>query len=314
MRASIVVLNYNGLRWLPGCFDSLDAGTDRGRLHDVVMLDNGSDDGSVALMEERFPWVRVWRSTRNDFGHSYNPVVAALDTDAVILLNNDVEVDRGFVEPLVEHLYCDDVFAVVARILLCDRTTPQGSRASGGFHRGLWYYHQLPDVDRVTTTFFVPNQSAYSRRKYCELGGFDSNFWPLYHEDIELSYRAWRRGWRILYEPRSVIYHFGGQTRSAKGEAWHRQVVTQNTFLFQWKNIDDPAMRRDHLAWLGPRLARAAAQGDVPFLRGFHAALGRRGRAAAQRTADQPQRFVSDRQAFERIMAGIDGDIAAAVA
>jgi hypothetical protein len=73
-------------------------------------------------------------------------------------------------------------------------------------------------------------------------------------------------------------------------------------------------MRRDHLAWLGPRLARAAAQGDVPFLRGFHAALGRRGRAAAQRTADQPQRFVSDRQAFERIMAGIDGDIAAAVA
>ena len=307
MRSSILVLNYNGMQFLKDCFASLGPASRDGRAHDVYLVDNGSTDGSLEYMAQAFPWVKCIQASRNAYGFSYNEIMPQIETEAIILLNNDVIVEPDFVAPLVEHLHQSDVFAVNTRILTGDRVTPQGSRTSGGYHRGLWWYKQLPDLDRTSTSFFVPNQCAYSRSKYMELGGFDELFWPMYHEDIDLSYRAWRRGWRILYEPRSVLYHLGGQTRTAKGQIWHRTVETQNAFLLQWKNIDDPQMRREHLAWLPSRLARAAAMGDMPFLKGFKSAMSRSAAMKKQRALEMPARRVSDHEAFSRIMAGING-------
>lgn len=307
MRSSLLVLNYNGLRFLDDCFSSLGPATRDGQDHDVYLVDNGSTDGSLDFMSRTFPWVKCLCASRNAYGFSYNEVLPQIETEAIILLNNDIIAEPDFIEPLIEHLGLPDVFAVNSRILTGDRVTPQGSRTSGGFHNGLWWYKQLADIDRVSTSFFVPNQCAYSRTKFLELGGFDELFWPLYHEDIDLSYRAWRRGWRILCEPQSVVYHLGGQTSTAKGKIWHRTVETQNSFLLQWKNFDDPQMRREHLAYLPLRLARAAAQGDTPFLKGFQSACKRRNQMQKQRETERPMRKISDREAFARIMDGIDG-------
>ena len=309
MRSSLLVLNYNGLQFLEACFSSLGPATREGRTHAVYLVDNGSTDGSLDFMSRSFPWVKCLCASRNAYGFSYNEVLPQIETEAIILLNNDVIVEPDFIEPLIAHLSLPDIFAVNTRILTGDRVTPQGSRTSGGFHRGLWWYNQLPDIDRTSSCFFaLGGQAAFSRSKYLELGGFDELFWPLYHEDIDLSYRAWRRGWRILYEPRSVLYHLGGQT---SGTAYKKKqlkaIVDQNTFLLQWKNIDDLQMRRDHLAWLPFRLARAAAKGDTPFLKGFAAAWRRRHQMQTRRTAERSLRRLSDEEAFGRIMAGIDG-------
>jgi GT2 family glycosyltransferase len=309
MRASLLVLNYNGQRLLEGCFDTLGAATRQGRDHAVYLIDNGSTDTSLPYTEARYPWVRIVRAPRNAFLFTYNDIVPTLDTEAILLLNNDILVEPDFIPPLLEPLRQPDVFAVNTRVLTGDRVTPQGSRKEGGYHRGLWWVNALPDTDRTTTCFFaLGGQAAFSRQKYLELGGFDELFWPLYHEDIDLSYRAWRRGWRILYEPRSVLYHLGGQT---SGSAYKRRqlqtIVTQNTFVLQWKNIDDPALRREHLAWLPLRLARAAATGNGPFLKGFRSALGRRQRIEARRRADAPLRRIPDREVFARVMAEVHG-------
>jgi GT2 family glycosyltransferase len=309
MRASLLILNFNGLRLLQGCFDTLGAATDNGRRHDVFLIDNGSTDESVSYTEQRYPWVRHIRSPRNAFLFTYNDVVKSLDTEAVLLLNNDILVEPDFIEPLLRHLEDPEVFAVNSRVLTGDRVTSQGSRTSGGFHRGLWWYHQLCDIDRASTCFFaLGGQAAFSRAKYLELGGFDELLWPLYHEDIDLSYRAWRRGWRVLYEPQSVLYHLGGQTSSTAYKRKElRRIVTQNTFLLQWKNIDDPQMRREHFKWLPVRLARALATGDTPFLQGFYSAMRKRKAAAIRRAQEAPLRRISDREAFSAMMAGIEG-------
>ena len=309
MRSSLLILNYNGLRLLEGCFSTLGPATRDGRDHDVYLIDNGSTDDSVSYTERCFPWVRNVRAPRNAFLFTYNDIVPTLDTEAILLLNNDILVEPDFLPPLLEHLNEPDVFAVNTRVLTGDRVTSQGSRTSGGFHRGLWWYNQLPDIDCTSTCFFaLGGQAAFSRSKYLELGGFDELFWPLYHEDIDLSYRAWRRGWRILYEPRSVLYHLGGQT---SGTAYKKKqlkaIVDQNTFLLQWKNIDDPQMRREHLAYLPLRLARAAAKGDAPFLRGFFTARKRLQQVRSRQITEAPLRVISDREAFAHVMSGIDG-------
>ena len=309
MRSSLLILNYNGLRLLEGCFSTLGTATRQGGDHDVYLIDNGSTDDSIAYTEKQFPWVKTIRAPRNAFLFTYNDIVPTLDTEAILLLNNDILVEPDFLPPLLEPLHQPDVFAVNTRVLTGDRVTPQGSRTSGGFHKGLWWYKQLSDSDRLSTCFFaLGGQAAFSRSKYLELGGFDELFWPLYHEDIDLSYRAWRRGWRILYEPQSVLYHLGGQTSgSAYKKNQLKAIVDQNTFLLQWKNFDDPQMRREHLAYLPLRLARAAAKGDMPFLRGFQSACKRRKQMQRQREREKPMRRVSDTETFARIMSGIDG-------
>jgi GT2 family glycosyltransferase len=309
MRASLLVLNHNGRALLEGCFETLGLATHCGRDYDVYLIDNGSSDESIAFTEAHFPWVRCLRAARNAFLFTYNEVVPQLDTEAVLLLNNDILVEPDFIPPLIEHLHTPGVFAVNARVLTADRVTPQGSRTAGGFYRGLWWYCQLSDIDRTSTCFFaLGGQAAFSRSKYLELGGFDELFWPLYHEDIDLSYRAWRRGWRILYEPKSVIYHLGGQTSSSRYRKEElRRIVIQNMFLLQWKNMDDPEMRRKHVAWLPLRLARAAASGDRPFVAGFCAALKRIKTMRAHRALQASSRRISDRDAFARMNAEIDG-------
>jgi len=283
--------------------------TRHGRDHDVYLIDNGSKDESIAYTEAHYPWVRTIRSPSNAFLFTYNDIVSELDTEAILLLNNDILVEPDFLPPLIEHLHKPDVFAVNTRVLTGDRVTSQGSRTSGGYHRGLWWYRQLPDISRTSTCFFaLGGQAVFSRSKFLEIGGFDELLWPLYHEDIDLSYRAWRRGWRVLYEPKSVLYHLGGQTSAAKyKQAELRSIVTKNTFLLQWKNIDDTAMQREHSAWLPARLARAAIQKDRPFLAGFRSAWKLRHIAEAKRISEASLRHISDRQALEQVMCDING-------
>lgn len=309
MRSSLLVLNYNGQRLLDGCFGTLGPATGEGARHDVYLIDNGSTDDSIEYTQRRFPWVKCVRAPRNAYLFTYNDIVPTLDTEPVLLLNNDILVEPDFIEPLLEGLAHEEVFAVNSRVLEAATGVGQGSRTAGGYHRGLWWYNQMPDIDRLSTCFFgLGGQAVFSRSKYLELGGFDELFWPLYHEDIDLSYRAWRRGWRVLYEPRSVIHHLGAQTSSKEYKSKElRTVVTQNTLLFQWKNIDDPAMRATHWAWLPLRLARAAATGDMPFLKGFRRAWARRTDAERGRVAQAGQRRISDREAFERMMSEIEG-------
>lgn len=309
MRASLLILNYNGLSLLEGCFDTLGEATGNGQRHDVYLIDNGSTDQSLSYTETKYPWVKIIRAPRNAFLFTYNDVIADLDTEAVLLLNNDILVEPDFIEPLLHHLEQPDVFAVNTRVLTGDRITAQGSRTEGGFYRGLWYYKQLPDIARTSTCFFgLGGQAAFSRAKYLELGGFDELLWPLYHEDIDLSYRAWRRGWRVLYEPASMLYHLGGQTSSSKYKrAELNTIVAQNTFLIQWKNFDDARMRAEHLLWLVPRLLRASLTKDRPLINGFRRALARREKMQTQRALEAPQRQIPDAEAFARMMSGIDG-------
>ncbi len=309
MKASLLVLNYNGLRLLEGCFDTLGAATANGHHHDVVLIDNGSTDESLSYTENKYPWVKIIKAPRNAFLFTYNDVIPHLDTEAILLLNNDILVEPDFIEPLLHHLEQPDVFAVNTKVLTGDKVTAQGSRTEGGFHRGLWFYNQLPDISRTSTCFFgLGGQAAFSRAKYLELGGFDELLWPLYHEDIDLSYRAWRRGWRVLYEPKSVLYHLGGQTSASQYKRDElRTIVAQNTFLIQWKNFDDIAMRREHFLWLGPRLTRAVWSRDWPLLKGYSQALKRRSQMQKQRKLEAPQRRIPDKEAFARLMNGING-------
>jgi GT2 family glycosyltransferase len=219
-RVTVVLLNYNGRSDLEACVSSLRADAERGG-SEILVADNGSSDGSVQWLEREQPWVRVLAHGRNwGFAQGINRTLAAVRTPYFALLNNDTEVEDGWLEPLVDVLdEAPDVAAVQARIMLHDRRHLIQSAGGGvtrdgyGYDRGFWRLPG-PPWDRPAEVFFVSAGAALFRRTaWADVGPFDPAFF-MYHEDVDWSWRAWLAGWRLLYEPRSVVYHKMGVTTS----------------------------------------------------------------------------------------------------
>ncbi len=113
--------------------------------------------------------------------------------------------------------------------------------------------------------------AVYDREKLVAFGGFDELYWPFYWEDKDLSYAAWKRGFRVLIEPRSIMYHRHHATIQVNPQ--NLAVDHCNAHLFFWKNITDPALVAKHLVWLAFLIPWRAARGNWPYVRGVWAAF-----------------------------------------
>lgn len=250
--ASLIILNWNGKDLLAeGLPSVLRAVEYDGRPHEVIVVDNGSQDGSMEFVRERFPQVRLIALPKNlGFGEGNNAAIPQAKNDIVILLNNDMVLDDNFIRPLLDG-FAPDVFAVTGQVYFQDRTRrrEETGKTSGRFVRGqLVLMHEIitdcdPGRDYMPVLYAGGGSTAYDRRKLLALGGFDKVYSPAYVEDVDLSYRAWKEGWRSLFTPRSVVFH---KHRSSSVKRFGRRGVDalyrRNHFIFFWKNITDAAM------------------------------------------------------------------------
>jgi GT2 family glycosyltransferase len=282
---AIVVLNWNGVAHLQALLPSLEAAVAAGPPASIVVVDNRSTAGDVAWMAAHYPSIEVVIAERNDYLFSLNPVVAGRPEDVVVILNNDMRVDPGFLAPLLRHFADPSVFAATARVL-----DWEGTRQTTGQRRialrHCWYYQwwELAVSEPVHTLDAGGGCAAFRRAYFAELGGFDPLFRPAYYEDIDLSYRAWMRGWRTVFEPRSVIYHREGATlwdRARDGR--HRAMLARNQALFTMKNVGGWGFLAGYLAMVPVRVIRGVLGSDPYTARGLMRALPRAGRAIAAR-------------------------------
>jgi GT2 family glycosyltransferase len=300
VRASLIVLNHNGGEVLGPCIDSLLRA--KGINDELIVVDNASSDGSHEALAERDD-LRLLRLEQNTFIFGLNEGLAVAKGEFAAFLNNDIVVEPEFIDRCLERFGDgDDVFAVCPRILELTGAE-QGSRTAGFWHRGLLFYRPLPHSEMPTDCFFaVGGQSFFRREMLNELGSIDPLLWPMYHEDVELSYRAWKRGWRVRYAPDAIAHHVGGHSSRrvfTPGEL--RSFVRQNEFLTVWKDVTDKRLLAEHLALVGPRLATAVVKRDWPTIAGFwHAATRVRATSRARRAA-RDQMHLSDRETLRRI-------------
>ena len=284
VRCSLIVLNYEERELLLGCVKSMLHAV--GPSDEIIVVDNGSSDGSADAVMEAFPSVRVLRLPENRYIFSLNEGLMAARGEYVAFCNNDMTVEEHFVEKALECFVTDEIFAVCARVV--DRNgNDQGTRTSGYWKHGLLFYEPLLHSSHVTDCFFaVGGQSFFRRSLLLEMGSIDELLWPMYHEDIELSYRAWKNGYRIVYAPDSVCHHLGGQTsRRVFTQTQLRSFVRQNELLIVWKDVTDPILLFQHVLWLFPRLFSALLRWDAGTLLGYVSALRRLPRAIERRRA-----------------------------
>ena len=216
------------------------------------------------------------RNPENRFIFGLNDGLAVARGEYVAFCNNDMVVEAGFVEEAVDCFTDDKIFAVCSRVL--DRQgNEQGTRTAGEWVHGLLIYRPLPHVDYVTDCFFAVGGQSFFRRDILErIGSIDELLWPMYHEDIELSYRAWKCGYSIVYAPKSICHHLGGETsRRVFTPTQLRSFVRQNELLTVWKDITDRHLLLQHILWSIPRLAKAAISRDLGTLLGSWHALRR---------------------------------------
>ena len=137
--------------------------------------------------------------------------------------------------------------------------------------------------------------AAFNVAKWRALGGLDPMYSPGYGEDLDLSYRAWKRGWRVAYEPASVVHHArGGTFPSVYTREALRRITLRNRLLFMWANVGDAGAVAGHLAGLLLRKLGAAATGDRIFFGALMGGVDRSPQAFARRSADRPAWTRSD--------------------
>lgn len=247
-RVTLVIPNWNGERFLDLCLASLrkQSFTD----FETVMVDNGSTDGSVGLTEYYFPEVRVILLGDNrGFSVAVNAGIEGSSSEFVALLNNDTEVDPGWLEALVNAADSHREAGLFASKLVDfhDRRLLDG--AGDALRRsGLPYRigHQELDCGQFENYAFVFGACAaaalYRRALFEEIGLFDEDFFA-YCEDGDVSFRAQLAGYRCLYSPEAIVYHVGSASTGGKRSPTATRQGTQNSVNLLIKNL--PAS----LAW-----------------------------------------------------------------
>jgi GT2 family glycosyltransferase len=312
--ATVVIPNWNGRDLLERYLPSVIAALSHNPENEIIVVDNGSADGSAEFVRRAFPDVKVLALERNlGFGGGSNAGFRAARNDIVVLLNSDMQVSPDFLPPLVEGFRDERVFAVSCQIFFRD---PAKLREETGLTQGWWQDGGLKVRHRVDSgladlfpCFYGGGGScAFDRRKFLELGGFDILLAPFYLEDTDLGYMAWKRGWKVLYQPRSIVYHeHRGTIGKRFSEAQIQAVLKKNYLLFCWKNIHDWRRLAAHFFFSYGGVLLSLASGDAPGranLDGWWRAFRQLPSAIASRWRARGLAVVDDTEAFRRPLGG----------
>ena len=240
---SIVIPVYNKLDFTRRCIEYILKNTNS-ILYELVIVDNGSTDGTTTYLKSLpYPFKIIYNNTNLGFSQACNQGIRAATSPYILFLNNDTEPQPGWLEPLIETLDNDPTVAAVgSKLLFPDRTIQHAGvvialqEASGQicpFHIFYKETGSLAAANRVMEFAVCTGACLMVRaERLRELGGFDENFWNGY-EDVDLCLRLCQGGWRVVYQPKSVLIHHESQSGP---ERFSRQ--NQNVELLQrkWRN------------------------------------------------------------------------------
>ena len=312
--ATVVIPNWNGRDLLETHLSSVVEALKEHPNNEIIVVDNASTDGSVEWLRRTFPGVRVLPQTHNlGFGGGSNAGFRAASNDIVVLLNNDMRVEPGFLAPLLEPFADSSVFAVACQIFFSD---PSRRREETGLTETWWARGRLRVSHRTDPLIQIPfpcayaggGSSAFDRKKFLELGGFDEVLRPFYYEDTDLGHMAWKRGWRVLYQPKSVVFHEHRGTIGRKFTTdFVESTIRKNAILFCWKNIHAWHLLGQHFADTFALCFAGALTGHV---QGCYSAVGlvkaflSLPQAIKSRWQARQLSFISDNEVFRRQRGG----------
>ena len=309
----ILIPTWNGRKILAQCLPKVvECARELEPAAQITIVDDASTDDTIEYLRREFPQVRVMPLSRHcGFPATVNAGAFASSSDIILLINNDTIPHGPVLRPLLEHFADPEVAAVSARVLKWDAKSLDVGRRMRTFERGLISgVGGNEDFPRVSFTFFASGGAmAFSRHRFIELGGFDELYSPGYVEDTDFSYRAWKRGLKIVWDPRSTFLHMGSATFAPKGNTLRRYralcrvryLMRRNSFYFYWKNLTDPQARADYWRYMPERSLRALLRCDAFYFLALLRALPLWGELARLRREEAAHSVISDFEVFQKL-------------
>lgn len=254
-KTTVIIPNYNGMKYLPDCLSflkrsrSYDPEESTNELllprheFDTIVVDNGSDDGSVAFMRSEFPKVKIISFSENTgFCKAVNAGIQAAETPYVILLNNDTKVDTFFVSKLEQALEKrPDCFSIGAKMLSMDK--PEIIDDAGDLYCALGWAFALgkgQPASRYQTDGDIfaacAGAAIYRRGLFEKIGLFDENHFA-YLEDIDIGYRAKIYGYQNGFCHGALVYHAGSASTGSRYNRFKVRMSARNSVYLVYKNM-----------------------------------------------------------------------------
>jgi GT2 family glycosyltransferase len=247
-KVAIVILNWNGQKYLEQFLPSVLYSSYSN--FEVIIADNGSTDDSVAFLEKNYPGLRLVRFPINyGFAKGYNEALKQVQADYYIILNSDVEVRDGWLNPMVDLLENDPAIAACQPKILSfnNKKIFEYAGAAGGWLDRYGYPFAKGRVfdiceedhgqyDQSTPIFWASGAALFIRSKvFHEMKGFDEYFFA-HQEEIDLCWRIQLTGYKIYSCPSSVVYHIGGGTLP-RGNSLKTYLNFRNNKIMMSKNL-----------------------------------------------------------------------------
>lgn len=247
MKTAAIIPNWQGRALLEKNLPSvLRVGFDQ-----VIVVDDASTDDSVEFLQKNFPIVQIVRHKENKgFASTVNDGVSASTADIVFLLNTDVVPNANIIKPTLLHFSDPQVFGVSLGEVGYSYAIPRVKNGFVGHTPG-------PKSEKPHNTFWISGGSgAFRREMWQKLGGLDEMFNPFYWEDLDLSFRALKRGWKLIWEPKAKVEHKHESTINTKhfSKKYMDYIKERNQLLFHWKNMEFWWLLTKHLPGLLMRL------------------------------------------------------------
>lgn len=287
MNISIIIPNYNGEEILKKNLPKVLASVrdyKNGTVEIIIPHDPSTDNSKsiidafiTSITEKHIRGKTIENKNKKEAGFSknVNRGVNLATGDILILLNSDVAPHKDFLEPLLRNFEDHTVFAVGCMDeSIEDGKTVLRGRGIGKWHRG-FLHHAAGALDNTNTLWVSGGSGAFRKNMWERLGGLDPLYNPFYWEDIDLSYRALKVGYKLVFEPESRVRHEHEKGAiKTKFKAGHvRKIVYRNQFIFIWKNITQRKLLLSHFLWLPYHFIKALMARDWKFFAGFYAAF-----------------------------------------
>ena len=247
IKTAVVVLNWNGINWLKKFLPIL---IEKSKDVNIYIADNASTDNSVEYVNDNFPNVKVLKNFSNEgYAKGYNDALETLKEEFFVLINSDIEVTDNWIKPIINLMEANsDIAACQPKILsFHDRNKFEYAGACGGFIDTLGYpfcrgriFSDLEDDNNqyndITEVFWASGACLFVRAKYFkEVNGFDNDFFA-HQEEIDLCWRLKNKGYKIMVNPNSAVFHVGAGTLNTSSP-FKTYLNFRNNLFMLYKNL-----------------------------------------------------------------------------
>ncbi len=285
MKIDVIIPNYNGSNLIKKNLSDVIKSFGDYNSFSIIIVDDGSQPEDILKlrsvvdlvnMSSKIPVTLILREKNGGFSSAVNTGVKNSKADLVLLLNSDAVPYKGFLDPILERFKNDPkLFGVGCMdISIEGKEKVERGRGIAYWKKGL-LRHKKGETNSEDTFWISGGSSMVRRDLYQKFKGMDEIYNPFYWEDIDLSYRAQKSGYNVVFEKNSKVEHRHDEGAIKKHFKKDKvtTIVYRNQFIFHWKNITDKQLIISHWFWLPFHLINALIHNDRNFLRGFFLAL-----------------------------------------